>query len=259
MKKTILFLSCVVLILSLSIPAFAVGGSPKIVDEADLLSLSEEATLQTMALALANEYRIDVVILTIDSLNGKDITAYADDYFDNNGYGIGSEHSGVLLMLSMEYRDWAISTCGDGIDALTDYGQEQLMDDVLDYFGDDNYYEGFHKYLRELDTYFEAWENGEPIDVQTGFSIVNLFVSLAIGIIAAGITISVMKSGMKTAKPQRNAQSYVKQNSFQLSGQRDIYLYSNTTRVRKQESSSGGSSTHRSSSGRSHGGSRGKF
>ena len=263
MKKYISLLIAVVLLLCLTVPAFALGGNPKIVDKADLLSSSEEATLETMAENLANEYNIDVVILTVYSLDGKDITAYADDYFDYNGYGIGYNHSGVLLILSMEYRDWAISTCGDGIDALTDYGQEELMDGVLDYFGDDDYYLGFRKYLNELDYYFEAWENGEPIDIQGGFSLMGLLFAIGIGAVAGGITTSIMQAGMKTTNPQRNAQSYLKVGSYKLTGQRDLFLYSRTTKVRKAESSSGssrgGSSTHRSSSGRSHGGSRGKF
>lgn len=259
MKKLAALFLCAVLILSLSIPVLASGGSPKIVDQADLLTSYEEETLEQKAQQLADTYGIDVVILTVHSLGGKDITAYADDYFDYNGYGIGPEYSGVLLMLSMEYRDWAISTCGDGIEALTDYGQQQLMDDVLDYLGDDEYYYGFNQYLNELDYYFEAWENGDPIG-SVRFSLINILVALAIGLVAAGITTSVMQAGMKTANPQRSAQSYLKTGTYNLGTQRDIFLYSRTTRVRKPEpSSSGGSRTHRSSSGRSHGGSRGKF
>lgn len=259
-KLTSLFIACL-LILNLTVPAFAAGGLPKIVDEAGILTTYEEEMLEERAQILADQYHIDVVILTVDSLNGKNITAYADDYFDYNGYGIGSDHSGVLLMLSMEDRDWAISTCGDGIKALTDYGQAQIMDDVLGYLGDDEYYEGFSEYLDLLDIYFEAYQNGEPIDEERDlFDIVfDIVIALGIGVLAGFITITVMKSGMKTAKPQRGAQSYVRQNTYKLRRQRDMFLYSRTSRTRKQSSSSGGSSTHRSSSGRSHGGSRGKF
>lgn len=256
-KLTSLFIACL-LILSLAVPAFATGGLPKIVDEAGILTTYEEEKLEERAQILADQYHIDVVILTVDSLNGRNITAYADDYFDYNGYGIGSNHSGVLLMLSMEYRDWAISTCGDGIKALTDYGQEQIMDDVLDYLRDDEYYEGFEAYLELLDEYFEAYEKGEPIDESRNV-LFDLLIAIGIGVLAGFITITVMKSGMKTVKPQRGAQSYVIQNSYKLRYQRDMFLYSRTSRTRKQSSSSGGSSTHRSSSGRRHGGSRGKF
>jgi uncharacterized protein len=104
-----------------------------------------------MAVALVSKYDMDVVILVEDSIGLNDVTDYADDYFDFNGYGVGSKHSGVLLLLDMDEREWAISTCGDAIDALTDYGQEQIMDEVLEYLGDDEYYNGFHTYLELLD------------------------------------------------------------------------------------------------------------
>lgn len=261
MRKLTSLLIIFLLSASLTVTAFASGGSPKIIDNADLLSESEEATLEAMANDLVSEYDMDVVILTESSIWPKDITEYADDYFDYNGYGIGSKHSGVLLLLDMDKREWAISTCGETIKALTDYGQDQIMDDVLPYLGDDAYYDGFKIYLDRLDTYFEAYQNGEPIDeTRSLFNIVfDLFIALAIGAAAGGITIAVMRSGMKTVKLQRGAQSYVKQDSYKLKSQRDMFLYSRTSRTRKQSSSSGGSSTHRSSSGRSHGGSRGKF
>lgn len=261
MKKITSLLIIFLLAAGLTVTALASGGSPKIIDNADVLSVSEEATLETMAIDLVNKYDMDVVILVEDTIGLNNVTDYADDYFDFNGYGVGSRHSGVLLLLDMDEREWAISTCGDAIDALTDYGQEQIMDKVLDYLSDDEYYDGFHVYLELLDEYFEAYENGEPIDQKRDlFDIVfDLFVALGIGAIVGGISIAIMKSGMKTVKPQRGAQSYVKNGSFRITKQRDIFLYSNTSRTRRQSSSSGGSSTHRSSSGRSHGGSRGRF
>lgn len=262
MKNLTSLLIAVFVVLSLSVTAFAAGGSPKIVDQANILTDSEEAALEAMAQNLVRRYDMDVVILTAETLNGKNITAYADDYFDYNGYGIGQDYSGVLLMLAMDEREWAISTCGNGIAALTDYGQDQIMDEVLEYFSDGEYYRGFTLYLELLDTYFEAYANGAPIDkpVSPYRITVLILVAMIFGLATGYIVISVMKSSMRTAQPQRSARSYVRENSYYLHRQSDVYLYSNTTRVRKSEGSSGGgSSSHRSSSGRSHGGSRGRF
>lgn len=276
MKRIWMLLLTLSLVFTFAIPAFAANDAPKIVDQANLLTDTQRSTLETMAQNLVERYDIDVVILTVDSLSGKDITNYADDYFDYNGYGIGSNHSGVLFMLSMEDRDWAISTCGDAIAALTDYGQGLLMEQVLPELKDNNYYEAFRTYLTELDDYFMAYENGEPVDDYfrpyesskpsvSGLDIMFLVgFSLFVGLIAAAVTIVIMRIGMKTTRPQRGAASYVKSGSYHLHNQKDLFLYSRTSKTRRVESSSGsssyrGSSTHRSSSGRSHGGSRGKF
>lgn len=262
MKKISCLILCLAMILSLGITALAAGGTPKIVDNAGLLTTSEENTLEAMAEALVDEYDIDVAIVTVDSLGHKSAEAYADDYFDDNGYGVGSRHSGVLFLISMEYRDWHISTCGKGIDALTDYGLEKLFDSISDELADNDFYEAFTAYLTELDKYFDAYESGHPIDKTLTFFdfIPGIIFGLLVGAAVAAIVVGVMKRGMNTAHAQHSAQSYVTPGTFDLQMQRDIYLYSHTSRVRKSESSSsGGSSTHRSSSGRSHGGRGGKF
>lgn len=263
MKKYLPILCCLILVLSMVTPVMAAGGTPKIIDEADLLTSSQEERLSDKAEALADEYRIDVVILTVEDLHGKNINAYADDYFDDRGYGIGGDHSGVIFVLSIGDRETAISTCGKGIDALTDYGQDQLFDEIMDDISSGNYFDAFDTYLDELDHYFQSYRSGDPIDKPISiFSILTkILFALAVGVIVAFLIVTVMGHGMKTARAQKSAQSYVVPGSYDLYVQRDIFLYSQTRKVKKEtsSSSSGGSSTHRSSSGRSHGGSSRKF
>ena len=95
----------------------------RVVDMADLLSDSEESSLLFKLDEISERQQFDVVVVTVGSLDGKTPTAYADDFYDYNGYGFGAEYDGVLLLVSMEERDWRISTCGYGITALTDAGQ----------------------------------------------------------------------------------------------------------------------------------------
>lgn len=254
MKKVSIIMAFFLLIAVLAVGTHA--ANPKIVDNADLLTSFEESYLENMATDIVNTYGIDVVILTVPSTNGKDVTAYADDYFDYNGYGIGSEHSGVLFMLSMADRDWVISTCGEGMDALTKYGHDQLMELVLPYLKNNNYYQGFQIFLSELEVYLEAYSNGEPIEEPENV-FANVLICLIVGALAGLITILVMRSGMKTAVFQHGARDYMIPDSYQLRQQRDIFLYSHVTKVRRSSDSSSGS--HRGSSGRSHGGSSGKF
>lgn len=294
MKKLLSFLLCAVIFLGL-IPD-AAATTPKIVDQADLLTYSEEQVLEQMAQELVDEYEMDVVIVTVWSLDGKSAEAYADDYFDYNGYGIGSDYSGVLFLLSMEYRDWAISTCGETIYVLSDYGIEILFESIKGDLGNDDYYSAFYNYLASLDYYFEKYENGSPVDgyhdsdvddyiiydpnnsggtvyyepqPTAGDIIKMVVISLVIGLIAAAITLAIMRATHNTFRPQSNATNYMGSNGFHLTQQKDIFLHSKVSKTLRETSSSGGSgrsyrsgggsSIHRSSSGRSHGGRSGKF
>lgn len=251
MKKRLIILICIVLLFSLAIPAHAANVYPKIIDDANLLTPDQILTLETMAADLIDEYDIDVVILTVNSTYGEDVSDYADDYYRRKGYGIGSKDSGVILMLSMEDRDWVVRTFGNGKEAMTKYGIDKLMEEnVLPALKQDNFYSGFLSYLENLDIYFDAYKRGDPIDRPVNIPMM-IVISLGVGALVGLITILVMKSGMKTAVYQHGARDYITPGSYHVNRHRDIYLYSRTTRVRRSSDSG--------SSSRSSGGSRGKF
>jgi len=277
MKK----LTCLILCLILICPVLtARADNPKIIDDAHLLWLEEISALEAKANAITEEYGMDVVILTVDSLEGSDIEAFADDFYDYNGYGIGEEGHGVLLVIAMDNREWAISTCGDAIYAITDYGIQSLFEEMADDLSDGDYYLAFEAYLNALPQYFEAFRQGDPIDGYAGDYIgpgsyvpgtredvvyyesePPYLLAPVIGAVIAAVVVLIMRTTMNTKQPQRSAGDYLDRSSYQLRQHRDMFLYSHVSKVRKQSQSSGGggSSVHRSSSGRSHGGGHGRF
>ena len=250
------FLSIVLVLLLLTTSVSAAGGYPKIVDDAGLITDSAESSLSVQAERISDTYGVDVVIVTVYSLDGESAQDYADDYFDYNGYGIGADYSGILLLISMEYREWAISTCGECIRYFSDWELDQLFDSMSYDLSNGRYEDAFSTYLDELDASLASETSG---DSGGSTSIVQkVLISLLIGAIVAGIALGIMRSNMNTAKRQRNAGSYLVDGSFHMYRQLDIFLYSRTSRTRKEQQSSGGS-VHRGSSGRSHGGRSGRF
>ena len=262
-----------ILVLLLILSVFTVSAqSPRVVDEAGLLSEDEITDLTARAQNIADTYQMDIVIVTVDSLGGKTVRAFADDYYDEHDYGIGSDYSGAVLLLSMEYRDYAISTCGEAIRALTDNALETAENKFLPWFADGNYYMGFLTFLESVEYCYSAYRNGDSTDQYPGdyddseyyddSEDADLFTCLLMGLAAGaavgGISLLVMRSKMNTATQQSGAASYMKENSFDLFRCQDMFLYSRTSKTRRSSNSSG-SSVHRSSSGRSHGGRSGKF
>lgn len=279
MKRKILsFLMCFVLLLAISQTASA-ETLPRVVDEAGLLTESERAALEEKAVSLRDSCQLDVVILTVNTTYGESVQTYADDYYDEHGYGYGDDHSGILLLLCMDTREWYISTCGQAIYIFTDYGLEQMGQAMLPDLADGYYYDAFDKWLDLIPDYFDAFSQGSPIDgfvppdayePEGGDEIVyyeediepNHFISLLIGAVVAAIAVLVMRGSMNTARQQSNAVDYVKSGSYQMQIQRDMFLYrqvSKTPRAQSSSGSGGGSSVHRSSGGSSHGGRGGRF
>ena len=241
--------------------AISAASMPRLVDGADLLTDSEEITLLSMLDEISERQMLDVVIVTTNTLEGKSPMAYADDFYVYNGYGFGASYDGVLLLVSMEDRDWWISTCGYGITAFTDYGIDCLADRFLSDLGSGYYADAFGIFAEGCDEYITMARNGKPFDIgaEPFDASGALMIAVVIGLIASFIVTASMKGQLKSVR-QQSAGSYLKQDSMRITDSRDLYLYRNVSRVRRQtESSGGGSSTHTSSSGRSHGGGGGKF
>ena len=265
-KRILLLLSALLLFITIVIPAFATGDLPRLVDNADLVTDSEESALISKLDEISERQQVDIVIVTADSLDGKTPMEYADDFYDYNGYGFGESKDGVLLLVSMEDRDWYVSTTGYGITAFTDKGIEYIGNQLKPHLSDGEYAEAFTKYAELCDEFITKAKTGEPYDSHNlpkePFNIVwNLLVAFVVGLIIAVIVTNTMKGKLKTVRMQYAANGYVKANSMDVTESRDLFLYTQVTRVEKpkETSSSDDSSTHTSSSGETHGGGGGKF
>lgn len=241
----------------------------RIADWAELLSDSEEAELSDYLDEISERQQFDVVIVTLDSLEGADVTAYADDFFDYNGYGFGEEKDGIVFLISMEEREWCISTSGYGITAFTDAGQEYLTEKILPYLSDGAYAEAFRIFAEQCDDYITQARAGTPYDVDNipvePFSPLGaLIIAVVVGFVVSFIVTGIMRLGMRSVFSKAAADSYMKKDSLRLTKNYELFLYRNVTKTEKPKetstsSSSGGSTTHTSSLGNTHGGSKGNF
>lgn len=271
---------------------------PRLVDQADLLSAQEEETLLAQLDEISNSLECDVVVVTANSLEGKSAKDYADDFYDYNGYGFGTNKDGVLLLVSMESRDWWISTTGFCISALTDAIQANISDQFLPKLSDGKYAESFSLFASLCEKYISQAitpdtgasttpdtgtsttpDTGASITPGTGMpststidgslsnqktppSILWLPFSFIIGLVISLIVLGFMRAALKTVHPQDSARNYLVSGSFHLTKSKDLFLYQQTSRRAKpQNTNSGGgkSKTHISSSGTRHGGGGGKF
>ena len=283
MKQIISIMLLLILILPILLPAYgAEEPLDYVVDDAGLLTSEEEEDVQRWAASYKEDLQLDIVIVTTYGSSGKGVQAYADDFYDQNGYGYGIHKTGILLLIDMESREWYMSTCGEAIYMFTDYGLERLGQEILPWLSDGEYYRAFLAWISALPPYAEAYRAGSPVDGyvspdeydapsgeeiyyyedHAGIALRPFPIALLTGLIVASITILVMRGRMNTAKMQRDAANYLKNGSFRLRQRSDMFLYSRVSRKAKPKnntSGGGGSSVHRSSGGISHGGRGGRF
>lgn len=261
MKKIFLAMIIMVMTFFITISPVLANGETRCYDEACLLTNNQNEELNEKLNNLSHKYDFDIFIVTTYSLNGKTSTQYADDFFDNNKYSMGNGEDGILFLIAMENRDWAISTCGFGIEAFSDAGQEYMMDQLLPLLSDDDYYEAFDEFSDLCQKFIVQAKDGQPYDTNNlpkgPIKIIWIPIAIVIGCLISLIIMLGFKSQLKSIRYQPMASDYVK--DLNITQQRDIYLYRNVTRTKKPEKTSGGSSIHTSSSGSRHGGSSGHF
>lgn len=231
MKK---ILAMLLLLLLFVTPALADGN--RVIDDADVLSASDEAVLEQAITLIRDKYQFDVVLLTKTSIDGKTPRYYAGDYYDYGGYGCGDSHDGIILLLvtgaGVGNRDYTIVNTGRGEKIFDDDAMYEIEDAMLPYLRASNFSAGMAKFVTGVEARLEYMT---PKNRTTRAAVIIFGVGLVIGVIVA----LVLKGQMKTVRRKIGAQSYIRDGSFQLNRVQDIYLYTTTTR-RKIETSSGG-------------------
>ncbi len=238
--------------------AYSANGLPLVVDNADLLTDEQEENLAQDLYNLSFVNNVDVVVLTVNSLNGKSALAFADDYYDYNGYGQGDDRSGMLLLYlpgPQGEREIALSTRGALYACVSDADSDAMIDMLIPDLIDENYAAAFDNYVS-----FAAEEVAQIGQSSGGPGLLYIPFCLGIGFVAAFIIMKIRTASLTSVRKERSARYYVKEDSLQLTGSRDRFVYKNVTKVAKQtQSSSSGSSGRTSSSGATHGGTSRKF
>lgn len=245
--------------------------SENVIDNLGYLTETEVQYLQSSIDRIKENYSLDTVIVITDDTMGKSSRDFADDFFDNNGYGIGSSYSGLLLLINMNKRDVYISTSGKAIDIFTDARIDNILDDVAGSLSSGNYYEACSEFVSNVKNYAYSGvpSNQYRVDTDRNYfhNVLSMMKFFPIYIVALIISVvaTLIVSFSSKGKTTTNHLTYEVNGSFDLTENQNNYIRESTVRTRIESSSSGGgggsgrSSTHRSSSGRTHGGGGRKF
>lgn len=234
MKKLLCISAALLLMLVLAVPALA--ATDHVIDDADLLTPSQEQQLEEKLAAVSENLGMDIVVATTNNTGYKSTGAYADDLYDYSGYG----DDGALYLIDMDNRQMWISTAGKAIDSLSDSDIDDMLDEMFSYVSSEDYFGSAMCFARLCEEY---------AGMDWGMT---LLICFGAGLIIAFIATGVMKKQLNNVQLKAGAWDYMKQGSLNITESRDLFLYRNISRTAKPKNN--GSSSHRSSSGRSHGG-----
>lgn len=255
---------------------------PRLVDDAGLLSAGDAANIDKRLNTISERQGLDVVIFTTREPLGMLPRDFADDIYDYGGYGMGANADGILLLVSMADRDWWITTHGYGIKAFTDAGIDYIADEFLSYMSAGDYEEAFFRFATLADKFIDQAKTGDPYDrhnlPEEPMSPFWYLVSGASGGLSGLFGAGRMKRALQSVGKKQVAGDYLMAKDIVGSGGggsggggmmagmlagvlggsgAETFLYDSVSK--RPRATATGSSTHTSSSGRTHGGRGGKF
>lgn len=237
MKKASTILICMLMLLSaVFTPSATTGKGPRVLDEGALLTFDECEFLTERLDKISEKYTCDVVIVTTFSLDGMNAEEYSDYIYQIGLYGQGNNDDCIMLLVSTEYNDWALTPYGDASDIFTTSKQDGMVSNFKPFLSDGDFYGAFEAFADDCEEIFETHGKIQVKPLWIGAAVI-------IGIIIAFIVVFIMKSQLKTVRFQPAASNYLKEGSLNITQSRDIFLYSTVTRTPKPKntSSSGGS------------------
>ena len=232
--------------------------NPTITDSVGYLTEEQNKELSARLDKIREQYNFDIVFVSEDRISAYDAQAAADDIYDYNGYGYGENYDGILFYIADYERKYHFSVCGSGETIFNENGLAYLEKKIVPYLKKDNYYAAVKSYADHTEELLEMAAEGKPFNKRQHSMKYILCVvagALLLPLILAYFMMHKKLCAMKTAVKEDNAANYMKPNSMNLDFSRDIFLYSTVSKREKPKESS----THTSSSGRTHGGRSGSF
>lgn len=245
-------------------PITASAHSAVFADTAGTVGTGSWETIDDVLWDVHVEHDCDVMIKTTNDLEGMTIRNYADAYYEE--WHGDKEEDGILLVVSMDTREYFILTSGSCIYSFTDAGLDYIEAQIVPDMSAGDYETAFLEFAELCDDFLVQAASGQPYDgnrmPKEPFNVgMSLLIALGVGLAAGGIGLLFLFGNLKSVRQQHGAADYTKPNSFRLENQRDLFLYRKVRREEKEDDDDNkrGSSTFTGGSGDTRGGSGGTF
>lgn len=271
------------LLLALLLLPVSALADTQVIDNAGLFSSPEIDQMEAIIECIEREHEVDMVVLTTTdtpddySESMWRVRDYADDFYDNGGYGMGEDYSGMLILLDMNNRVMWLSTGGVMIEYINDSREEDILDRAYTHLSMGNYGEAIIAALERVETLMnKGREEGIFLyDEVTGKRLSGIYNALTAGEIgvatiagiAAAALVFLCVGSSYNLKGSTYSYDRSANTSVRLTQDDEVYVRQFITRTPRNTGShgpsgggrSGGSGVHRSSGGRSHGGGGRRF
>lgn len=244
------FLSFIIFTINVS----AIDTSLKVYDNADVFSDAEETIIKDKINEYISTYDMDLVIVTT-SINTYGTTEeFLEHFYQDNNFGITSKKNGTIMAIDLDNNIYEYISYGEMQRYLDDNRIDKIYDYVDEMYSSNNknYYVLATSFIEQLDYYVSL---GIPdSNKNTYVSIDGImhmkrtfpwFNTSIIALITSSIIVLIFAYKSKMIKKANSANHYIDDKSVNITNRVDKFVTTHTTRVRKSNDSSSGSSGSR--------------
>ena len=226
-------------------------GKTYVIDDAGILSTSEEQSLSELCKKASDKCQVDIIVITMNqNLDYSPMDTYLRSILEKQyGYnGTGSNCDAVVYGIDMTSRADRIVTSGRARSDISQSKLDSIRESAENRLSDGDYYKGCKKYIQGI----ERQLNTSIVSKMTYYMPVKLGISAVIAIVAVLAMMSSAKAKMTVSSTE-----YTKNHNYDVADRRDIFI--NTTVTTRHIQTSSGSSSGGGSSGGNSGSSGGHF
>ena len=223
-------------------------------DGASLLKSTEAQQLSSKIKKLESKYGVQIAIVTTPTIQNQDPAKVADLLLNSN-FNTG-RNGNILLLISMDTREWYISTDSAMNQMITTgSGIAYIENAFLSKLSSGDYPGALNSYVDSVDELLGYYlQNEAPYDPSVGFNPMAAIAAVVISIFIGTMIRSSLIASMSNVRPAIEASEYLDKSTLQLTENRDTFLYMN---VQRRPKNHGGGGRNSGGGGSSGGGGRG--
>lgn len=259
MKKLRTFLISLIMILSVglfALPVFA-SGDEQIGDTAGMLDSYQIEQLETYAERVEDAHTCGIYVRFIPSYSYfADRIHDASEYiYNNENLGVGSDHNGILLLVSMDEGEYDLCAHGNTANtAFTDHAKSMMASRIENQLASEEWYMASSEFISQCDsmlTYLES--HGEPFDTNNDPSYqqrreeaeeaaraMKIGATFGLPPLTALLTCLGLKSRNKNTGIKTEAHNYFARNGVNFNRAQDLFINRTEMRVPLPRNTGGG-------------------
>ncbi len=221
----------------------AVDAKEKVYDFAEILTTTEEQKLYDEIVNYINQTNMDIAIVTIKYNNKHNVQTYAEDFYDYNNFGVGTDRDGILFLIDMDLQQFYLTATGKAIRTYSDKRYNAMLDNAYQYVATGDYYGSCSALIKSALSYSKIDSTEDDNYVVNSDGTIQrdngtLIAGGIFAIIGTAITMLILVNMNRTVYRPKHVRSFLVKDTMSIKRVNEVNLGTQVARAPRKKKSS---------------------